>query len=261
MSSADSKRDKYINEYYEKKKKYYSRIEKEKEAIRKDDKLTEKEKIEKQKNIKKKCIKCNNEGGTIFQSNKNELIAICGCQTQCNLNLNIKKTKYFNIRDEDININNKINKLKAIIIKIKLDLIYKYDNEEVLLVEFQKIKNELFETTKYLLNIRKNYLNIINNSETNEILQTLANEYNKVIKEIQELGTKFLEENNDSIIKTILEKYFGDLMPLVEKIRKSKYLYSGIIEEKKNPGLTTEKTIYELYQQPFTIAELYIPIL
>ena len=91
-------------------------------------------------------------------------------------------------------------------------------------------------------------------------MQTLANEYNKVIKEIQELNNKYIEENNDIIIKNIIEKYFIDLMPLVENIRNSKYLYSGIIENEKT-GLTTKEYEYKLYQEPFSIAELYIPIL
>ena len=58
-----------INKYYELKKVYN---------------------LKNKKNLEKKCIKCNKDGGTIFTSKKGILKAICGNKyDKCNLNIEI----------------------------------------------------------------------------------------------------------------------------------------------------------------------------
>ena len=249
-----------IQEYYKLKNKYEKSINKEKRKILLDKNISLKEKKNKFNFINKKCIKCKNIGGTIFENKNNVLTAICGCEVPCKLNISIEKIKHFNVRDEDIKIYNKINELKGKIIKIKLDLIFNYDTEEICLQKFKEVKQELFNTTKYLLHIRKTYLNIINNSENKSKLETLIYELHKIILEIKEISKTYFENQNDAIIKTIIEKYFIQLQPLVKNIRETKYLHSEIKTTEKATSLVNKISIHNLIQKPYSIGELYIPI-
>tara|TARA_B110001450_G_C17549886_1_gene452207 strand:+ start:160 stop:933 length:774 start_codon:yes stop_codon:yes gene_type:complete len=250
-----------IQEYYKLKNRYENSISKQKNKILKDKELSIKEKKDKINLINKKCVKCKNIGGTIFENKNNTLIALCGCDTPCKLNIVIEKTKHFNIRDEDIKIYNKINNLKAKIIKIKLDLIFKYEPEEICLKKFEEIKKELFHTTKYLLNIRKTYLNIISNQDKISNLDNLIYNLHSLILQIKELSKSYFEDQNDANIKTLIELYFNELQPLVENIRNTKYMHYEIKTTEKMSGLVDKVITYNLIQKPYSIGELYIPII
>lgn len=252
--------DKELEYYYKTKAKYEKSIDKEIKNIMNTN-STGKEKKLMFNNYKPKCIKCKREGGTIFENKNKKLTIICGVKDPCKLNIVINKEDYFNVRDEDIKLFNKIRKLKSDIICIKLDLLYKYDNQEKLLEKFEEIKNELFTTTKYLLNIRKEYINIINNQERSDTLNSIMNKYYEIILELKELKKQYIQDQNDSLIKTMIEKYFMELQPLVKKIRDNKYLYSEIKTTKKQVNLANKVEIYELVQKPYTISDLYIPII
>ena len=250
-----------IHEYYKLKDKYEKSINKEKSNILKNKNLSLKEKKDKINFINKKCIKCKKIGGTIFENKNNTLTALCGCDEPCKLNIVIEKTKHFNIRDEDIKIYNKISNLKAKIIKIKLDLIFKYETEEICLQQFQEVKKELFDTTKYLLNIRKTYINIISNEEKNSKLKILIYDLHSLILQIKELKETYFQDNNDTILKTIIEQYFTQLQPLVKNIRKEKYMHAEIKTTEKISSLVNKVYTHHLIQKPYSIGELYIPIL
>lgn len=252
--------DKELDYYYKTKAKYQKIINKKIKEIMDED-LSEKEKRQMFNSYKPKCIKCKREGGTIFENKNKKLTIICGVKDPCKLNIEIDKEEYFNVRNEDIKLYNKVKNLKSDIICIKLDLLYKYDNQEKLLEKFQEIKNQLFITTKYLLNIRKEYINIINNQEKSNSLNIILNKYNEIILELKELKNQYIDDQNDSLIKTIIEKYFIELQPLVKKIRDNKYLYSEIKTIEKKINLANKVKLYELVQKPYSIGDLYIPII
>lgn len=253
--------DKEIDKYYTLKSKYEKSIMKDKKNILENKNLNNKEKRILYNKIEKKCIICKGIGGSIFENKNNKLTAICGARKQCKLNINIDKTNHFNVRDEDIKLFKKIKKLKSDIVAVKLDILYKYDKQDTLLEKFEEIKKELFITTKYLLNIRKEYLNIINNSERTTKLNESLKEYYEIIKEIKELGKLYNDNESAGIVKTMIEKQFMELQPLVKNIRENKYLYSEIIVEKKTIGLGDKVELYKIEQLPYSITDLFIPVI
>lgn len=247
----DDKLLKSISDYYILKTKYENSIHKLKKTI-KDKDLSIKEKKQQILGIKKKCIKCKKEGGTIFSRNDKTLTAICGAKEPCSLNISITRNSYYNIRDEDIYIFNKINKLKSLIIITKLDLIFKYSSEKNTIQKFDELKKELFDTTKYLLNIRKKYLNIIHNKNTSDTLSTLTLQLYEEIINMRSLGVVYKENEEFGIIKTMIEKYISILQPLVKHIREMKY---------NKCAIEYYNNTHNLIQKTYTLEDLYIPIL
>ena len=67
-----------FNDYYKLKQQYDNQIEKEVTKLRKDTGLSNKEKHERFNNLKKKCINCGKQGGTILKQDGNILLAKCG---------------------------------------------------------------------------------------------------------------------------------------------------------------------------------------
>ena len=98
MSFEDStKFNEALNRYYILKSKYELTINKEVVKLIKNKILTKTAKQEKFKQLKKKCIICGKEGGTIFNQEGNILIAKCGnLVNPCKLDIQLQKAKYIN---------------------------------------------------------------------------------------------------------------------------------------------------------------------
>ena len=147
-----------LNEYYKLKDDYEGKNSpyyKKKLKIRKDTSLTKDEKYNEIQAAKKNrvCVICQQKGGTHFGIVTNDngtksYIAMClahrtdGGQ-QCDLNINIQKgkVKYINNIDKDI-IHN-IKKTKQKIISSKLSLLFDLQPEDVVLKEFEDLKDDL----------------------------------------------------------------------------------------------------------------------
>ncbi len=143
--------DKYLialNEYYKLKNDYegegtsYFR---KKIQIRKDKNLSKSDKYKETQDAKAKRLSvcCNQKGGTIFTQDGNILIAMCNAENKCDLNIMIQKGKvrYINNIDKDIIYN--IKKTKQKIISSKLSLLFDLQQEDVVLKEFDDLKDDL----------------------------------------------------------------------------------------------------------------------
>ena len=126
-----------IDNYYKLKQKYEQQLENKKKPIRNNKDLTKKEKKIKFKQIKINCINCGKKGGTIFTKKNIVLIAVCGnTSNPCNLNININRGDYTNIYDTEGLIQKDIESIKKKIMLLKLDLLFNYADESVIIKEF-----------------------------------------------------------------------------------------------------------------------------
>ena len=87
-----SKFNQAVNDFYKLKRQYEDQIQKEISKLRKNTILTTKEKYDKFKQIKFKCVNCGKPGGTIFNSEDSMLSARCGnIENPCNLDIKLQK--------------------------------------------------------------------------------------------------------------------------------------------------------------------------
>lgn len=208
-----------LNKYYQTKSNYDNYKNKIKAQILKQN-LRETEKKKEFSKLNFKCINCKNQGGTIFNENKDTLHMICGnLEKPCNLNLKIKKKNYINLRDELLNIKNLIYNIKKKILIIKLNVLFNYITEEKAL--------ELFnEESKNLNNYQEKYYiysEKYNEIVTNESIDDELSQKQNIINDINEFFTLFKQNNDENYIRDAHSLYIKELMKINDTIFKKKY--------------------------------------
>ena len=213
-----------INDYYKLKQKYNNSIQKQKNKIIKNPELSLKDKRDHVKLLKKQCINCKKEGGTIFSKDNYILRAVCGnTQNPCKLNISINTGDYEDIRTAKQLCIKDTEEIKTQIIRIKLDLLFNYVDEATSIKLFEKAKQDLELYNKVLLRISKQYYDVMNSSEVKRKIQELNRELFIMEEEIRKLYQKSKEESNTSYSKDVIELYISKLIPLVKTIRETKY--------------------------------------
>lgn len=249
MSCCNSEILEAIDEFYKLKDKYESKINKEKQKILAMTSISKKEKQTKFNRIKKYCINCNREGGTIF-SNKNRILkAICGVSySPCKLNIEIQLGEY----DSKINILNdeKINKENSEleIIKIKLKLLFNFIEESEAIKLYENEKKIYTENQVIYHSLLTDILMITDNpTKFKNINDTVTSLYQN-IETLKQLHKIYYQNDNTNIIKEIIELYLKKIIPNTERIRNLTYNYYYI--EENDDGT------FELIQKPYTNIQL-----
>lgn len=234
--------------YYELKNDYEYKNKKKINAILKSN-LSSSEKQKKIQNIQLKCIKCNQNGGTIFTTKNNELIAFCNNHNNpCELNIRLYKGITIYLPEWLMNMQKEIKNNKFDIMGYKYDLLFNFKDEETTLTEFEnKInffneKSELY--TKYLLI----YLNIISNTEKNEMLDknnySLSILIEKLKNYYQEYKLTYQDNKLDKrlvLIDDIINLYNNDIYPLIKNIREKKYKINTVEDSNYNDYILIQK--------------------
>ena len=216
--------DSEIKEYYKLKEKYERSIRRQKDNIQKNDVYTLNQKKKRYKLIENKCINCKQIGGTIFSNNNRILRAVCGNkETPCNLNISInrKDYKYVNSIDESKRLYDDIGNLKNEIIKIKLNLLFEYINEDEMIKKFNTIKNALSKLIIKYEKINNFVLEQTENLENMDKIIELETSISMLINRIKDIGNTLVdgEDNN----KEIIEIYINELEPLLKELFEKKY--------------------------------------
>ena len=246
--------DKEIDDFYKLKAKYNERLSKIKQKIKNKETLTKKDKQKEFKNTQFKCINCNKPGGTLFEIKNNKLRAICGASNKCDLNINIDKSTYYNVRDEKTNFEEQINLIKTDIIKTKLDFLFNYIEESEVIKEFNIQKEDLNIFSKGLVVTKKEYIEIVDNIEKNNLLKESIIALHEKIIEIKDLEKNYLETRNTQLIEDIINIYKMDIIPLNKKIRDLKYSYYNIVKQGKD-----DNEINIVVKTPYTFDKLFLP--
>ena len=235
-----------LAQYYELKQKYQERIDNKKKKIRKDKLLTIKEKRVQYKKIVPKCVNCDKPGGTLFEEKNGMLKAVCNAQTPCNLNINIKRVRYDNMRDLDIENDKVSENLKMRIIMTKLDYLFGINSSKDDIIEkFNELKNKLASVTEKQLVINKNYGDIFIRINRDPLLNDANNDLANEIDELKNLYKEYTTSDKPvpRYLTDMIEKTITKILPLVETIRKLKYGYYEM--EKEELYKLDETTIYE----------------
>tara|TARA_B110000444_G_C18762909_1_gene558505 strand:- start:168 stop:1040 length:873 start_codon:yes stop_codon:yes gene_type:complete len=115
--------------------------------------------INKIRNLKGICYQCKKPGMKFIDSNKT-IIAKCDAEDNCGYEFKMDIPEAVQYNDISYSLNLDIENLKEKIIKWKLNLLFKLDNEDVVLKEFQALKLELDVKTRFLKKIQSIHLNL-----------------------------------------------------------------------------------------------------
>ena len=242
-----------IKDYYTLKKKYEKKITNAKNKIRNSKDLSNKDKRLRVKQIKKTCINCGNKGETIFKTDNHTLIAVCGCKTPCALNINIDRGKYTNIRTTEESIQKEINSIKETIMRLKLDLLFNYSDENKILNDFKKQKTELSNSTQSLVIHRKDYISIVENEDTANAIKNDTIKLYELTSELKKLKMDYSSNKNDTYLKDMVEIYIQDIEPLIQRIQSANYKHNYVVSN-------DEDDTNELVQRSYIYSDLFIPL-
>jgi hypothetical protein len=249
MSCCSSEILEAVNEYYKLKDKYESKITKDKQKILSITGLSKKEKHARYARVKKLCVNCNRDGGTLF-SNKNRVLkAICGVTSSpCKLDIEIQLGEYdskLNIFDYDKQYKNQS---ELDIIKIKLDLLFKFIEESEAVQQYQNKKNIYLEEQKDYHSLLTDILMITDNTtKFNNLNDSIISLYEHV-ETLKELHKLYNSEEKPEIIKEMIDLYNSKILPNADRIRNLMYAYNNVDEK--------EDGTYELIQKPYTLFQL-----
>lgn len=241
-----------INEYYNLKGKYDKKFDNSKYSIIRNYVLTLEEKRKEVDKLKKnrKCIICNNTGGTIFSDINGTLKAQCGNKSNpCNLQIEIRKGKIINLEELLNTANEDLENTKDDVIRLKLDLLFSFISEDQLIKNFQSIKKKMENELKIYEELSGQYINITNNRTKKEELQRKQIVLQMNIDEIKKLCQQYDNTGELSNIKDIVSIYLKEIIPLVDEMKNLKYSYTDV-EYNDLDGT------YHLIQKKYTIEDL-----
>jgi hypothetical protein len=236
-----------LEEYYKLKNNYEIKLREKKNAILNNDSLNKREKQEKYSKLKMKCINCNKTGGTIFENNQGTLSAICGDKTNpCNLNIKIFRGKFVNVESLMDIFQEGVDEIKENIIKVKLNLLFGYENENITIQKFNTLKQELMQDLESVMEYKTVFIEKTTNLD-NKI--EIHKETNKLFEEIELIKStvqEFNETDNIQIIKDMIVRYTNNLLPLLIKLRELKYRYMAMEYNRYLNIYKLKKKIYTL---------------
>ncbi len=246
-----------FNTYYKLKNQYDSNYQTLKDKILHDDTLSLKQKKQKFLKLKKKCVNCNKDGGTIFTNNNGILKAICGNSSNpCKLNLEIKKQNYMLLLDDNKGIQDvykDINETKEEIIIEKLNLLFQYTDEQQVLKSFNHLKKELNELLEVKISLLNEINDKINNKEKEIEIKNINLSNQLIIKNIKELLKDFEKSPSIQLIKDIILLYKNNLMKGLKQLNNVKYSIMKMDYDE-------DTNVYTLIQKKYTMKDLEIII-
>ena len=244
-----------ILEYYQLKQKYQTKIEIQKKKILKNKSLTLKQKQHRYQEMQAVCINCGQVGGTLFKNDDQYLTAVCGAATPCNLNIKIYRGMYKNIYTQEKELETELNKLKELVILIKLSLIFNLESKEAILDKFEKIKKDLSRLSSLLFTLQNKLLNITLKPQNKVILDTAYNDLFNSKESLKNIVNELKTTNSSRYARDAAELFISEIIPLTEKIRKLKYDYVDVEVKEENKNLN-----HYLIQSDYILNKLIQPV-
>lgn len=193
--------DEAVLEYYKLKKKYEVFFEKEKKLIL-NQSISNREKRKLFLEFKPKCVMCKQPGGTIFSSTYNstqfsrELKATCNSKSPCKLNINILVGNYYQLDSSTMDLKSDLDDFKKDVIITKNNQLFGLKNVNDTLETFEKLKDEISDTTDLYIN----YLDMLNDKINNKVTKDDLDR-NVEIVTLSYLMDENAVNNSDNFIK------------------------------------------------------------
>ncbi len=205
--------------------------------------------------MKKPCIFCKKNGGTIFKNENNTLSAFCGSDTPCNKTLTIQKHNYADIRKVCENTTDELKTIKKEIVRSKLNFLFNYVDEGNTVNSFNELRDKFNTLSELFLDLRNKYSGM-ENVQDEKLRDELEGTLRGNIKMLQERVKEYPNSNDEQYVKEMIEIYFK-IIENAEKIRELKYQQSITESVTSDNSKVTGK---KLVQEPRTLASYFIEI-
>lgn len=226
MDTSTKKEPKFqetFDQYYKLKNKYDKTIEKEVAKISTQN-ISGREKGEKFKSLKKKCVNCGRAGGTIFSQKDTFLVAKCGNLEQpCNLDIKLERNVNQTINSKMSNLSNRIISEKQKAINLKLDYLFNFKDREDTTKTYETLKKDVITTINQLKNVDEKYNTIVNNNTKGVALKDKEKQLFNYIKDLKSLIISYEESGDVNYIDNSIEIYNNMIKPLAREIQNLKY--------------------------------------
>lgn len=240
-----------IKAYYKLKQKYEDKIQRQKMRILRDPSMTVKEKRERVRLIKKQCINCKKEGGTVFSTSDRTLRAVCGNRgNPCDLNIEINRGEFADIRNVRKTFEKELEKGKVDIIRTKLNLLFNYVDETTSLDRFNKLKEEISQYSKPIEILTDSYLSVVNDVKNQQTIQDLDAQLFILTEELGSLVERFRTTPQPGLVTDMVELYITKITPLVSRRRALQYAEVGVVKDSDDS--------LRLIEEPYTMENLLI---
>ena len=202
------------------------RGQKKKNRIINNTNMSNREKREKIQQIKTNCILCKKPVGTIFSYRNKHYKAICGSkESPCNLNIDLEAGNVVSINETLDFVDNIYQEEINSLIKLKLDLLFNFDDEESTIKKFKQLNDSLKSNNKILKYYRDMKNDIINNSEKQERLAEIDTSLEVLLTDFKQNISQYQREGKLTVLKDAMETYVDKVIPLLQEKNKLQFVY------------------------------------
>ena len=245
-----------IEEYYVLKNKYESKNNQERRKILQQNKskMAKKQALSA---INPVCIACGKVGGTLFRQEKTKLFAACNAASPCTLDIEIDRGQYEKITDLYKIVSENYQVSRSDIIKIKLDMLFGYINEEEATAIFLDKKEDFDDSNRELQVFDNMFADVFQSKRNSTDIAAIKMNVEKIKDTISEFTQVYHEDaGTPSIVSDIVQIYIKELYPEVKKLRSSVYQKNVIECSDGSVGpLMCDDDIYYLVQEPYLYNE------
>lgn len=223
-----------LKSFFKLKTAYEKKYSSKKSKILNDSSLSKKEKFNKIKNIKMKCIHCKQNGGNVFVDKNMEYKALCGAETPCDFKIILSKPITYNLLDLKDDFNHNIKQDIFDILKTKLDLIFGFIDEETLDDKYMSLKDGYNGNLEQYNLINDNIEDQTNMIERTKNIKELNIELYENIQLLKNTMKEFEITRNSGLLKDCIEQY-QDIYEKTELLRNNKYAEIFMEHEDDDP--------------------------
>ena len=215
-----------LQSYFKIKTKYEDAYQKKKNKIINNTNISNQEKREKIQQIKTNCILCKKPVGTIFSYRNKHYKAICGSnESPCKLNIDLEAGNVVNINDTLEFVNNIYQEEINSLIKLKLDLLFNFTDEEATIKKFKELNDSLKSNNKILKHYRDMKDDIINNIEKQERIADIENSLEVLLTDLKQNISQYKSEGKLTVLKDAMETNVNKILPMLKEKNKLEYIY------------------------------------
>jgi hypothetical protein len=241
--------DERVNKFYSLKDDYESRKEKQKENIKNKMKGETNKKI--RNTLAKQqftCVNCLRKVNMYFSVKNGKLIAKCGSETSpCNLKIIINRGTYYpyekiiNGTPDTEGLLNEIENFKVSIIRMKLDMIFDFENVRDTLKGFNNMKDELEELYSIFKERNAVYLDTSDKYDLTD-LKKMELKRDEIISSLKRILSNYetktdvekQELKKEQIFSKLADIYVNDLNDIIKQITNFKYNVYNVEYNKKD---------------------------
>ena len=256
-----------LSKYYKFKGKYEEQYNVAKNKIKKKN-LSKEAKSEMIRNLKRKCVNCEGEGGMLFTNEGRILKGICNAKKPCKFNIELNVERCVDIKLDLEKERDNLEEIMSDIIIRKLHLLFELEDEEVTIDEFNKLKPEYFEikamvddAEEYMDNAKK-----MRDPETNDLVYR-SEMYKKINLQLKNNITEFkdnlkksylseVQNQKKAFLKDAMDIYVTKILNDQKFLRDIKYKYCDVEKTQveivdKQTGQTSTKNFNVMVQKEF----------